>query len=69
MNGFCTVILAKVCIQCPKGIVSLQVLSLSQALDSGFRRSDAVVNPYAIALLPVPLIVDNWNRKLYAWIS
>ena len=62
MNGFCTFILAKADIQCPKGMVSLQMLNLSQALDSGFGRSDAVVNPYAIALLPVPLIVDNWNR-------
>ena len=62
MNGFCTVILTKAGVQCPKGVVSLQILSPSQVLDTGFRRCDAVVNPYAIALLPVPLIVYNWNR-------
>ena len=50
MNGFCTVIPAKAGIQCPKAVASLGTLSLSQALDSGFRRSDAVVSSYAIAM-------------------
>lgn len=40
-----------------EGVVSLRMISLSQTLDSGFRRSDAVVSSYAIALPRQALVI------------